>query len=84
MDLSKVHFTEKDFQDFMDSLDIEAILKNIDKMPNDDDYESSFSHDMEFNLKEETDKDKLIFMQDLDDKTKYRVVVKDFETDLIA
>ena len=53
-------------------------------MTNDDDYESSFSHDMEFNLKEETDKDKLIFMQDLDDKTKYRVVVKDFETDLIA
>ena len=30
MDLSKVHFTEKDVEDFMYSLDIEAILKYID------------------------------------------------------
>lgn len=44
MDLSRVRFTEKDVQDFMDRLDIDAILKNIDEMPSDDDYESSFSH----------------------------------------
>lgn len=53
MDLSKVHFTEKDVQNFMDSLDIDTVLKNIDKMSSDENYESSFSHDIEFNSSEE-------------------------------
>lgn len=83
MDLSKVQFTEKDIQDYMDSLDVDAILKNIDKMPSDSDYESSFSHDIEFNLGENTNKSKPVSMQDLGNKTRYRAV-KNFETDLIA
>lgn len=37
MDLRNVHFSEKDVQDFMNELDIDAILKNIDEMPNDND-----------------------------------------------
>ena len=44
MDLSKESFTEKDVRDFVDSLNIEIILKNVDKMPSDADYESSFLH----------------------------------------
>ena len=33
MDLSDVHFTKQDVQEFMDSLDIDAILYNISMMP---------------------------------------------------
>lgn len=35
MDLSDVHFTKQDVQEFMDSLDIDAILYNISMMPPD-------------------------------------------------
>lgn len=50
MDLSKVNFTKEDVQDFMDSLDIDTILKNIDRIPSDDNYESSFSHDIKYGM----------------------------------
>lgn len=61
MDLSRVHFTEEDVQDFMDTLNIDTVLKNIDKMPSDEDYESSFSHGLEFSLNDETKKDNFYF-----------------------
>ena len=37
MDLSDVHFTKQDVQEFMDSLDIDAILFNLSLMPPDSD-----------------------------------------------
>lgn len=52
MDLSKINFTQDDVREFMDSLDIDAILENIDHMPSDDQYESSFLHNFEFNKDE--------------------------------
>lgn len=41
MDLSQVHFTKKDVEEFMDSLNIDAILKIIDQMPEDDNGKSN-------------------------------------------
>lgn len=50
MDLSDVNFTEKDVREFMDNLDVDAILYNIDHMSSDDQYKSSFSHNGNFLL----------------------------------
>lgn len=41
MDLSQVHFTKKYVEEFMDSLNIDAILKIIDQMPEDDNGKSN-------------------------------------------
>ena len=42
MNLNDISFTEKDVQDFMEELDIDAILENINNMPVEN--ESKFSY----------------------------------------
>lgn len=64
MSLNDIDFTEKDVEDFMNSINVDALLKNIDEMPNDDNYESSFSHDADFYLTNPTVKDNKFSYQD--------------------
>ncbi|MBD5430734.1 hypothetical protein [Lactobacillus sp.] len=48
MNLNDINFTEKDVQDFMEELDIDAILENINNMPADNESEFSYSHNTNF------------------------------------
>lgn len=46
MNLNEINFTKKDVEDFMEKLNVKAVLENIDKMSANSESNFSFSHNL--------------------------------------